>query len=145
MSPTCNKNEIQKSKFLESKPNKLHCWIKCSFIVQFFFVWQNIAINCCKHEGLMSGIIASWYQILLLLVLQLKRVSSPFIWCLYCSVGNILWPLWTTFDGYILLTVAMYNFRRLYTTCGGYMLLSTAIYYFRRLYTTFNGYILLLA
>ena len=41
------------------------------------------------------------------------------------SVIKNFWPLYSTFDGYILLTAA--------------------IYYFRRLYITFNGYILLLA
>ena len=41
---------------------------------------------------------------------------------------------------------AIYYFRRLCTTYGGYILLSTAMYYFRRLYIiTFDGYILLLA
>ena len=36
-------------------------------------------------------------------------------------------------------------FRQLYTTYDGYILLSATIYYFRRLYITFNGYILLSA
>ena len=65
-----------------------------------------------------------------------------------CSVINIFWPLYTTFDGYILLSVAIYYFRQLYTTFGGHVLLSTtfggyillltAIQYFRRLNTTFS-------
>ena len=39
----------------------------------------------------------------------------------------------------------MYNLWRPYTTLDGYILLTAAIYYFRRLYITFDGYILLLA
>ena len=58
--------------------------------------------------------------------------------CMQCLVINSFRLLKTTFDGYIVLTAAIYYFRRLYTTCDGYI-------YFRRLYTNFDGYILLLA
>ena len=86
VSPTCNENEIQKPKFLESNPSTLHCWIKCSFIVKFCFIWQNIAIYCCKHECLISSIIALLYQILLLLVLKLKKGIATFYMMFVCSV-----------------------------------------------------------
>ena len=45
--------------------------------------------------------------------------------CMQCLVMKNFWPLYSSFDGCILLTAT--------------------IYYFRRLYITFNGYILLLA
>ena len=60
-----------------------------------------------------------------------------------CSVINIFWSLWTTFDGYILLSAAIYYFRCPYATSVDLILLSTAIYHFWRLYTTFEDYILL--
>ena len=63
--------------------------------------------------------------------------------CMQCSAIYILWPLWTTFHGYILLSTAIYCFRWPYTTFDGYILLSTAASYFRRLFTSFDCYILL--
>ena len=60
-------------------------------------------------------------------------------------VINILWPLETTFDGYILLTAAIYYFRLPYTAYSAYILILMTIYYFRRLYIIFDVYILLLS
>ena len=88
---------------------------------------------------------------MLILVLQIKK-RSPFLHgvCMQCQAiyifdnYKLFRPLFTTFDGYILILPAIYYFKWLYTTFDGYILLSAAIYYFRRKYTTFNGYILLL-
>ena len=84
---------------------------------------------------------------------SLRRISPPFIQFLYAVFGykhvltniNYFWRLYTTFEGHILLSAAIYYFWRLYTTFHGYILLLTAIYHIRRLYVTFDGYILLLA
>ena len=66
MSPTCHKKKIQKSKFLATNSNTLQCWIKCSILVLFCFIWQNIFVNMkyfCKHECSISSILALWYQV----------------------------------------------------------------------------------
>ena len=88
-----------------------------------------------------------------LLDYSFRRISPPFIWCLYAVFGykyfliiiNYFWRLCTTFGGHILLSTATYYFWRPYTTFDGYILLLTAIYHIRRLYIAFDGYILLLA
>ena len=61
---------------------------------------------------------------------SLRRISPPFIRCLYAVFG------------YKHFLTTINYFWRLYTTFGGHILLSTAIYYFWRLYTTFDGYII---
>ena len=84
---------------------------------------------------------------------SLRRISPPFIRCLYAAFGykhllttvNYFWGLYTTFGCHILLSTAMCYFWWPYTTFDGYTLLLTAIYHIRRLYITFAGYILLLA
>ena len=48
--------------------------------------------------------------------------------CTYLTAVNYFQWLYTTFDGYILLT-----------TFGGYILVLTAMYYFWQLYTTFDA------
>ena len=84
---------------------------------------------------------------------SLRRISPPFIRCLYAVCGykhflitiNYSWRLYTTFGSHILLSMVIYYFWRPYTTSDGYILLLTAIYHIWRLCITFDGYILLLA
>ena len=64
---------------------------------------------------------------------SLRRISPPFIRCLYAVCG------------YKHFLITINYFWRLYTTLGGHILLSTAIYSFRRLYIPFDGNVLLLA
>ena len=84
---------------------------------------------------------------------SLRRISPPFIRCLYAVCGykhflitiNYFWRLYTTFGSHILLSTVIYYFWRPYTTSDGYILLLMAIYHIWRLCITFDGYILLLA
>ena len=97
----------------------------------------------CKHETFLQYIFANMKQYHSFMISNFhvcyyqyyssRRVSPPFIQCLYVVFGYN--HFFTTIN----------YFQRLYTTDGGYILLGTVMYYFRGLYITFDGYILLLA
>ena len=105
-------------------------------------MWNIFGIYCCKHQGLISIIVTSWYQIFIYVIISIIAQEGYlhllYDVCMQCLVRNI-------FHQYNLFSTAIYYLWRPYTTLDGYILLTAAIYYFRRLYTTFDGYILLLA
>ena len=116
----------------------------------------NILFLTCRfnqqyYRFMISNLHACFYQ-----YYSLRRLSPPFIRCLYAVSGykhflttiNYFRRLYTIFG-------RICYFRRLYTAFGGHILLLTAfdgyillltfIYYLQRLQITFDGYILLLA